>query len=175
LTFLHEIARVFVYDGDTVSGTVERLRAAIDELVAEDVAGAPQGDDLVALWRELARLEARRLAELDGTSEWSIDGARSAAGWLAKHTRCASGETHQRVKVARQIAAMPIARAAWERGAIGSSHVAAVTKVRSAATADSQFAAFEPALVDVAQAGRPEDIANVGRERILERVRELAA
>ncbi|HEX4491148.1 MAG TPA: DUF222 domain-containing protein [Acidimicrobiia bacterium] len=150
-----------------VSRAVERLREAIDELAAEDVDGLSQRAVLADLWRELARLDAqfaRRLAELDVAAEWSVDGARSAAGWLAAHTRATSGEAHHRVKVARQIAAMPIARMAWERGAIGTSHVAALTKVRSAAGADAPFAVFEPQLVDVACAGRPDDVANVGKQ-----------
>jgi GxxExxY protein len=36
-------------------------------------------------------------------------------------------------------------------------------KIRQSANADAEFAEFEPALVDVALTGRPEDVANVGR------------
>jgi hypothetical protein len=150
-----------------VFGAVERLRGAIDELAGEDVRGAPQAELLTALWHEMTRLDAqfaRRLAELDKSSEWSLDGARSAAGWLTARTHTASGEAHHRVKVARQTAAMPIVRSAWERGEIGSAHVAAIAKVRNAANADAQFAVFEPSLVDVARAGRPNDVANVGKQ-----------
>jgi Domain of unknown function (DUF222) len=167
LSFLLVIEHVFVYGRGMVSEAVRRLREVIDELAADDVTGASQAEDLVGLWREMARLDAqfaRRLAELDRSVEWSIDGSRSAAGWLVARTRAASGEAHHRVKVARQTAQMPIARAAWERGAIGSRHVDALTRVRSAAHADAQFAVFEPALVDVAREGRPDDVANVGRQ-----------
>jgi hypothetical protein len=64
------------------TAAVEQLRAAIDELAQAEVVGVSQRDDLVALWREIARLEAqfgRRLAELDASVEWSVDGSRSAA------------------------------------------------------------------------------------------------
>jgi hypothetical protein len=149
------------------SSAVERLREAIDDLATEDVSGAPQAELLAALWQEMTRLDAqfaRRLAELDRSSEWSLDGARSAAGWLVARTHTASGEAHHRVKVARQTAAMPIARAAWERGEITSAHVAAIAKARSAANADPQFAVFEPSLVDVARTGRPDDVTNVAKQ-----------
>ena len=112
-----------------------------------------QRDDLVGLWREMARLEAqfaRRVAELDASVEWSVDGSRSAAGWLVANLRVASGEAHHRVKVARQTAEMPITSAAWQEGRISSRHVDALTRVRHSANANAKFAVFEPALVDVA-------------------------
>ncbi|MDQ1476446.1 MAG: hypothetical protein QOE62_1675 [Actinomycetota bacterium] len=146
---------------------VELLRAAIDELAQADVVGRAQRDDLVGLWREMARLEAqfaRRLAELDTSVEWSVDGSRSAAGWLVANLRAASGDAHHRMKVARQTAEMPITNAAWQDGRISSRHVDALTRVRHGANADGEFAVFEPVLVDVARQGRPEDVANVGRQ-----------
>ena len=59
---------------------------------------------------------------------------------------------------------MPIANAAWQEGRINSRHVDALTSVRHAADADTEFAIFEPALVKVALSGRPEDVANAGRQ-----------
>ena len=144
---------------------MEQLRAAIDALAQAEVVEAVQRDDLVELWREMARLEAqfaRRVAELDSSVEWSVDGSRSAAGWFVANLRMASGEAHHRVKVARQTARMPITSAAWQEGRISSRHVDALTRVRHGADADAALAVFEPALVDVALEGRPEDVANVG-------------
>ena len=82
--------QVFVYDSKVELPAVEQLRAAIDELAQAEVVGVSQRDDLVALWREMARLEAqfaRRVAELDRSVEWSVDGSRSAAGWLIANLR----------------------------------------------------------------------------------------
>jgi hypothetical protein len=148
-------------------GGVEQLRAAIDELACAEIVGLVQRDDLTVLWREMARLEAqfaRRLAELDTSHEWSVDGSRSAAGWLVANVRAATGEAHHRVKVARQVAQMPLARKAWEQGQVSSRHVDALTTVRKSANADAAFSVFEPALLDVARKGRPEDVASVGRQ-----------
>lgn len=149
------------------TAVVEQLRTAIDALAAADVVGFSQRDELASLWRELTRLDAqfaRRVAELDTSAEWSVGGARSAAGWLVANLRLATGEAHHHVKVARQTAQMPVANDAWQEGRINSRHVDALTKVRSGADADAEFAEFEAALVDVALTGRPEDVANVGRQ-----------
>ena len=130
--------------------------------------GWSQRDDLAELWREMARLEAqfaRRVAELDTSVEWSLDGSRSAAGWLVANLRAASGEAHHRVKVARQIGTDADRRA--RRGRRGRSAAATSTRSRRsvmARSADAAFAVFERVLVDVACAGRPEDVANVGRQ-----------
>ena len=148
------------------AGVSERLRGVVDELLAADIVGISQRDELVAVWRELTRLEAhftRQLAELDTSVEWSVDGSRSAAGWLVANLRMATGEAHHRVKVARQIAHMPDTNAVWQEGRITSRHVDALVKVRHSAHADTEFAEFEATLVDVALTGRPEDVANVGR------------
>jgi hypothetical protein len=147
-------------------GGAEQLRAAIDALAAAEIVGVSQRDEVVALWRELTRLEAqlaRRVAELDTSVEWSVDGSRSTAGWFVANLRLATGEAHARVRVARQVAHMPFANAAWQEGRINCRHVDAIASVRHAANADTEFAAFEEYLVNVARKGRPEDVANTGR------------
>ncbi len=145
---------------------MEQLRAEIDALAAADVVGISQRDEITALWREMARLDAqfaRRVAELDTSVEWSVDGSRSAASWLVRNLRCATGEAHGRVRVARQVAQMPVANAAWQEGRISSRHVDVLTRVRHGAHADADFAAFEAYLVDVALTCPPEEVTVVGR------------
>jgi Domain of unknown function (DUF222) len=149
------------------SGAVEQLRAAVDALATDEVVGCAQRDDVLGLWREIARLDAqfaRRLGEFDRSVEWSVDGARSAAGWLVANTRASSGEAHHRVKVARQVAEMPVTAAAWNEGAISSRHVDAAARVRHGARADAEFAVYEPALVGVARTGQPEHVAGAGAQ-----------
>jgi hypothetical protein len=158
---------VFDYDRDVTTGAVEMLRAAIDDLAEAEIRGSSQRDDLADLWREMARLDAqfaRRFEEFDHSAEWSVEGARSAAGWLVAKVRAASGEAHHRVNVARRAAAMPIATAAWQQGSVSSRHVDAMTGIRRAAKADAEFAVFEPALVELARTGRPEDVGDLGRQ-----------
>src|SRR3954451_3469090 len=123
------------------TGAVEQLRVVINGLARDDIVGVSQRDELAGLFRELTRLEAqvaRRLAELDTSVEWSVDGSRSTAGWLVADVRLASGEAHHRVKVARQRAQMPDANAVWREGRITSRHVDALVKVRHGANADAE-------------------------------------
>src|SRR5271170_3656154 len=126
------------------TGALEQLRNAIDALAADEVTGISQRDEIGELWQQMARLDAqlaRRVAEFDTSVEWSVDGSRSAASWLVRNLRLATGESHHCVRVARQIAEMPIASAAWQEGRISSRHVDALTSVRRAADADTDFAA----------------------------------
>jgi hypothetical protein len=152
-------------DVGPVTRAVEQLEDAIDALLAEDVTGRPLGDELVRLERVRSRLDAgiaQRLADFERQVGWSADGARSAAGWLIAKTRCASGGAHHRMHVARQMAAMPIASAAWRSGAITTDHAAVMARIRSGARANAEFAIFEPALVDAAKKTTPEDVMMVG-------------
>jgi Domain of unknown function (DUF222) len=144
---------------------IEQLRADIDALAAAEIVGVSQRENLGVMWREMARLDAqfaRRIAELDASVEWSVDGSRSAASWLVRNFRLASGEAHHRVRVARRMAHMPTASGAWRAGRISSRHVDALTSIRHAADADAEFAAFEQYLVNVALAGSPEEVTVVG-------------
>ena len=71
------------------------MHAVLDELAAQDVVGISLRDELLELERARARLDAevaRRLLAFDQSHDWSVDGSKSAAAYLVKHTRCASGE-----------------------------------------------------------------------------------
>ena len=150
-----------------MGSAIARLYEALDELAAEDVTGASLPDDLLELERARARLDAetsRRLREFDRSCEWAISGARSAAGYLVAHTRAARGEAHHRVRVARDVEDLDATARAWASGAVTTRHVEVIARTRHAAHADREFAAFEPALVETAHAGTPEDVAGVARQ-----------
>ncbi|HTK17566.1 MAG TPA: DUF222 domain-containing protein [Acidimicrobiia bacterium] len=117
--------------------------------------------------RARARLDAevaRRLREFDRSCEWAAHGSRSAAAFLVTNTRCARGEAHRRVRVAREVEALDQTAEAWATGALTTRHVDTITQARRAARADSKFDAFEPALVEVARAGSPEDVSGAVRQ-----------
>src|SRR5207247_1566127 len=90
--------------------------------------------------------------------------SRSAAAFLVTKTRCARGDAHRRVRVAREVEALDQTADAWAVGALTTRHVDTITQARHAARADAAFDAFEPALLDVARAGTPEDVANALRQ-----------
>jgi hypothetical protein len=165
--FSLRIERMFVYDVRMLDSAIALLLEAIDELAAEDVTRASLRDDLLVLERARARLDAetsRRLRAFDRSGEWAISGARSVAGYLVSHTRAARGEANHRVRVARDIDELDATALAWASGAVTTRHVEAIARARHAAHADRQFAEFEPALVETALAGTPEDVAEVARQ-----------
>ena len=146
---------------------VARLHEVLDELAAEDVSGGSLRDDLLELDRARARLDAeesRRLRAFDRSCEWALSGAGSAAAFLVTRTRMARGEAHLRVRVARQVEELDATAAAWASGEVTTRHVEAIARARHAARADDAFAEFEPALVETARAGTPEDVANLARQ-----------
>ena len=132
-----------------MDSSVERLHEAIDELAAVDLRYGSVGEELLALERARARLDAevaRRLREFDRSCEWAAHGSRSAAAFLVTNTRCARGDAYRRVRVAREVEALEQTADAWAAGELTTRHVETITQARRAARADAAFDAFEPAL-----------------------------
>jgi hypothetical protein len=150
-----------------MDSSVERLHEVINELAADDLRYGSLGEDLLALERARARLDAevaRRLREFDRSCEWAAHGSRSAAAFLVTNTRCARGDAHRRVRVAREVDALDQTAHEWAAGALTTRHVETIAQARRAARADAAFDAFEPALLDVARAGSPEDVSSAVRQ-----------
>jgi len=151
-----------------MDSSVVRLHETIDALAAGDMRyGSVSGEELIALERARARLDAevtRRLREFDRSCEWAVHGSRSAPAFLVTNTRCGRRDAHRRVRVAREVEALEHTAAAWAAGELTSRHVDTITQARSAARADAQFDAFEPALLEVARAGTPEDVSGAVRQ-----------
>src|SRR6476661_2721348 len=150
-----------------MDSSVERLHEVINELAADDLGYGSLGEDLLALERARARLDAevaRRLREFDRSCEWSAHGSRSAAAFLVTNTRCARGDAYRRVRVAREVEALEQTADAWASGELTTRHVETITQARRAARADTEFDAFEPALVAVARAGSPQDVSGAVRQ-----------
>ena len=145
----------------------DSLHAVLDELAAQDVVGISLRDELLELERARARLDAevaRRLLAFDQSHEWSVDGSKSAAAYLVKHTRCARGEANHRMRVAREMGELDETAAAWVTGDVTTKHVEAIARARHAAKADEQFAEFEAALLGVARTNTPERVTETARQ-----------
>lgn len=136
------------------------LELVIDQLGSVDLA-ARVGDEILELDRLRARLEAqvsRRLGEFDRRLEHTIWRFGSAAAWLGAAGRVASDDAHRRVRVARHMHELDASRVAWEAGEISTRHVESIVRARQAARANDEFAEFEPAVVELAKADRPEAV-----------------
>jgi len=150
-----------------MESSVEHLHEVIDKLAVVDLRYGSVGEDLLALERARARLDAevaRRLREFDRSCEWAAHGSRSAAAFLVTNTRCARGDAYRRVRVAREVEALEQTAGAWAAGELTTRHVETIAEARRAARADDAFDAFEPALLAVARTGSPEDVSNAVRQ-----------
>ena len=107
--------------------------AAIDALGAAEPSALADGEMIQELHRQLARLTAvtsRAVAAFDAGRSWEADGARTAAAWLS--TRCGGPvrDARRRVRLGRDLRAMPAAEAAWLRGEVGEAQVEALAGLR---------------------------------------------
>ena len=145
---------------------LDELRAAVDGLRRVDSSSLTD-DELGALLVELRELEnqldaqaTRLTGAWDDRKAWAASRARSGASWLAFHCRMPRATAHRRVRLGRARRAMPAACAAWDAGRVESSHVAALERVRTAATKDA-YARDEGMLVEQAQQLRFDDFSRV--------------
>src|SRR3954468_8124030 len=132
-----------------VQAAVEALSVALDVLVSADPTSLGDGEAVVFLHRQLARLEAattRATAAFDASRGWESDGARSAAAWVA--TRCHPPKTaaHRRVRLGRELRTMPVVEEAWADGDIGEAQVGKLARARGGRRAEV-FAEHEEMLV----------------------------
>ena len=104
------------------------LGAAVDVVVEGEVADRPAavlGADLVALRRQIDRLEAefvRRLSHFERKRGFIADGAPSVVSWLRSRCGLAASGAAGRAEVAREIRVLPEADQLFRAGAIGLDH-----------------------------------------------------
>src|SRR3954447_1754854 len=88
---------------------------------------------------QLDAIEAGMNRALEVQRVYTIDGAKTAAAWLAKRTREPVRECGRRLRWGRVAAEMPLVAAAWEAGQISAAHVGRLAAVRN----DRTRAAFQ--------------------------------
>lgn len=89
---------------------------------------------VVGLYRQLSRLEAvvsGAAAAFDTSKEWSVDGARSAGGWLAVKTHLPRSQVDGHIRLGRAMPDLPRVEEAFRSGSIGASHVRVLTGLRN--------------------------------------------
>ncbi len=132
---------------------VRGLSTAIDALGAADPSTLADGESIVALHREAARLLAvltRATAAYDAGGSWAADGARSSAAWVAAKCGLPLSTARRRVRLGRDLRSMPATEAAWLAGDIGEAQVSHLAEARTDATAEC-FARDEEMLVGQAK------------------------
>jgi hypothetical protein len=128
------------------------LREAIDGLMTTADAHC-DGDSVVALHRELARLEAlvtKVTSGFDASEEWAPAGARSCAAWVATETHLPTRETRRRVSLGRRLREATCTEAAFAAGDISLVHAQALCAARNSRT-EKDFERDEELLVSYAR------------------------
>ncbi|HZB72613.1 MAG TPA: hypothetical protein VE395_10770, partial [Acidimicrobiales bacterium] len=129
---------------------LQQVVSALDALVEADAARCADRDAIVALHRQLERLEAvvtRATGAFEREHEWEVDGARTASSWLAVECSLPVRVARRRVQVGRALRDLPVAEAAWLEGAVSGSAVGLLADARTEVTADA-MARDEAMLVD---------------------------
>jgi hypothetical protein len=119
---------------------LDDLTSVVDQVCDADPQALADGETVVELHRCLTRLEAattRAGAAFDAGGEWSTDGARSAAAWLAGRCKLPASSARRRVRLGRGLRHLPEAEAAWLAGEVGEAQVAALVRARTPATEDA--------------------------------------
>lgn len=119
---------------DVGARSIAVLAAAVDAIDGELLDGlnaATLGEGLVALRRQIDRLEAafcRRLRRFDGAQGAAAAGATSTVAWLRDSCRMSGGGAAARVEVARRLDAVPGAEGALRGGEIGIRHASVLAR-----------------------------------------------
>jgi hypothetical protein len=119
---------------------LDELKSVVDQVCGTDPQALADGESMVELHRCLARLEAattRAVAAFDAGGQWSTDGARSGAAWLAGRCKLAADSARRRVRLGRGLRHLPVAEAGWLAGEVGEAQVAALVRARTPATQDA--------------------------------------
>jgi hypothetical protein len=126
---------------ESSTAVLERARAAIEELASLDLDRVVCRSELSDCVLELQQLrstleaaEARVLARWDTSGEWRVDGAKTAAAWLAWKQRIPIAVARQRLRHARAMRDLPAVETAWRGGEIDRAHVSTLLGVRTART-----------------------------------------
>jgi hypothetical protein len=119
---------------------MDELANAISTLCDLDAATLADSDTVVALHRQLSRLEAittRATARWDADQRWADDGARSATSWLVHRCHIPSSVARRRLRLGRTLRHLPRVDDAWSSGALSEPQVSAIVAHRTPATAEA--------------------------------------
>src|SRR5436309_14087298 len=113
---------------------LDALIEAVDRLAEADPSTLADSATVVELHRQLARVEAitaRATASWDARAEWSSDGAKTGAAWLAARLHLPKEHAQRCLRLGRAMRTLPHAEAAWVAGDITSAQVSALAASRT--------------------------------------------
>lgn len=147
------------------SGDLASVEATIDALIAEPEVGPVLGEELVALDRLGAKIDAlklRKLSHFERDGGASADGALSTVAWLRHHCRMSPASAGATVRAARLLPSLPECRAAFEAGAVSVTHVSVITRCAEAVGIE-RFQDGDKILTDLARQTNPKNVSWAAR------------
>jgi hypothetical protein len=136
---------------------IDDLKGFVDEMFEQGPVS--DAESMATLLRESSRLDAYvtvSVGEFDKWGAWALDGARSAAAWIAKKGNLPRVVARRLVRRGRALDHLPEAAKAWKEGDIGAAHVDTLENSRNPRTRCG-LEHDEEMLVDHARTLCPED------------------
>jgi hypothetical protein len=129
------------------------LAAHIDELVELDPGVLSDTESIIALHRQVERLQAvvtRAAGRFEADGDWCLEGARTAASWMMAHCHTSKAAAKAETALARTLRHLPATQTAWLDGDISAVHARTLARARRPRTQD-QMDADEDMLVGYAK------------------------
>src|ERR1700734_3269544 len=150
---------------------LENFADALEALIESGAENYGDRESIEALPQMQTRLDSfvtEACAAFEVGEEWAVDGAKTAASWIATRCRVARRAAKRRVRLGRTLRHLPEVAQAWRQGTIGSDQAGAIAAARRHRT-EAAMARDEAMLVAQAQELGFEDFT-----RVLEYWKQLA-
>src|ERR1700734_1857278 len=150
---------------------LENFADALEALIESGAENYGDGESIEALHQMQTRLDSfvtEACAAFEVGEEWAVDGAKTAASWIATRCRVARRAAKRRVRLGRTLRHLPEVAQAWREGTIGTDQAGAIAKARRHRT-EAAMARDEEMLVAQAKELGFEDF-----NRVLEYWKQLA-
>src|ERR1700734_3933501 len=150
---------------------LENFADALEALIESGAENYGDGESIEALHQMQTRLDSfvtEACAAFEVGEEWAVDGAKTAASWIATRCRVARRAAKRRVRLGRTLRHLPEVAQAWRQGTIGSDQAGAIAAARRHRT-EASMARDEAMLVAQAKEMGFEDFT-----RVLEYWKQLA-
>ena len=113
------------------------LSENVEELIEDGPRYDPKSiKTLLGLRSQIDAYVTASVGEFDTWGEYGLDGARSAASWIAKAGNLPLAEAGRLVRRARNLRQLPEFAEAWKEGDINAAHLDVVAKARNSRTED---------------------------------------
>ncbi|MFO7551266.1 MAG: DUF222 domain-containing protein [Haliea sp.] len=150
----------------SIEGFVMGMPAIVEDS-PQRLTGAQLGRAITRHWAQMNAGNhhlLRMIAEFDRRGEWREQGAmRSCAHWLVAHCGITLGAAREKVRVARQLEALPELNEAFSEGGISYSKVRAITRAACDQVATPENEGFMVHLAQQNSAGHLERLVSRGR------------